>query len=280
MTTKTSKTSKTSPAPTPDPLDVANVAAELAAAMDAARTASMAPEMHPYASDDFEQAIAELEQYGRFNTTEGDDLARFGFTLVHTVEQDARRIMATSDMQFRPALDKVRRALTDACAMKDNVIRRVTLAFGADRTQEPDAPHLIFIALPSNSWGYAVKGWSVVAVAYWPDVRTVVDWRTVEALTGLTRDEVQAEVAAGNEPLTRCTLTHTTEQPGWYNRPGFLGYAATFTDYDEGEAAAIACSRAVDTIRAASATRATDEEGAGETEQPAPTYRKRSEPAI
>lgn len=213
-------------------------------------TASMSPLFGHYDSEALLDAMATVSHYGAFDPASG----RFTPMIVHTLEEDARRVADANGMTdatgqptdagLQWAMQQVVDSLHDKVTAKHVLKRgRVSLqfainndpdTFGHALVWEPGCPEIIFMVMSPRSLA-ASRREHVWALYYTPSVNMVPDKRTGEMLP----------------------------RSSWYNDKGWAGVCATFPTYDAAADAAEELSRAVRTIREADSAKVISEYGTG-----------------
>jgi len=204
--------------------NVAESAAEAEALLEAAATASMRPEIGHHASEELLAAAAVVERYGKFQPD--GSLSPF---IQRPIEVDVEDYMAAKKCVRPHALRQLREDFLSL--RKNNEQRITTVTLNTSHESDPEAWQIVLVARSTGSVAYRLRGEQVWGILYKPTAWT---------------DKVTGEVKAG-----------------WYNMPGYVGCAKVWHDYDEAVEDAAELSRALATIRRASAQRAADEEGTG-----------------
>ena len=217
------------------------------AAADALIEDSAAASMHPlmshYASEELNQAMAVVEQYGRW-TPDG----AFEPFIIDDFDAAARRLGArqgSSDDAVKWGYDQVIEALHAKLRLVGGTndvllngrgridlqfeINNDPARFGAKMVYEVGLPQIIFMIMGEHTQAYK-RGERVWALYYTPDVNMVADKRTGEMMP----------------------------RSGWYNHDGWAGVVRTFADYDDAKDAARELSQALRTIRDTDAERVRD----------------------
>lgn len=203
---------------------VSDSAAEAQALLDSAASASMRPEVGHHASEELLAAAAIVERFGKFQPN--GSLSPF---IARPIEVDVEDYMAAKKCVRPHALRQLREDFLSL--RKNNEQRITTVTLNTSHESDPEAWQIILVARSTASVAYRLRGEQVWGILYKPTAWT---------------DKVTGEVKAG-----------------WYNMPGYVGCAQVWHDYDQAVEDAAELSRALATIRRASAQRAADDEGTG-----------------
>ena len=213
------------------------------ALIDDSQTASMHPLVAHYASEALSEAMAVVEQYGRWSPDgafrpfiiddfdaaarqlgarqgSGPDAVKWGYDqVIEALHAKLRLVNKTNDVLLNG------RGRIDLQFEINNDTER----FGPTMVYEVGVPQIIFMIMGEHTKAYK-RGERVWALYYTPDVNMVADRHTGEMLP----------------------------RSGWYNPKGWAGVVKTFADYDDAKDAARALAQALRTIRDTDAERVRD----------------------
>jgi len=200
--------------------------------------ASMSPLMHEYRSDEHQQAMAIVEQYGAF--VEGSDAGRAEFApyIVRSIDVDAIPLAHHEGVSLDAAREIVCKRMTKM-AGDAKLATRVDMRF--DLGVDLLAPQIVFAKVPRTTRAWLERGEQVWAFWYLPDVWVPRDggpsrsswWHDGEWIPDPTDPEAR----------------------GSY-QPGIMGCVAVYTDESKAARECKALLRAVLTLRRISAENA------------------------